>query len=152
MPKVTETGNVVPNAMADERDRTLQGLRILLVDDDLEVRQVLSEYLRGAGHIVTIAASGREAIDVLETSAAPFDAALVDWNMAGISGRDVLEYLSENCPQTARVLCTGMREAEINLRNSPIALDGLLHKPFSLRSMVKEIARAIANSKPTWKI
>lgn len=125
---------------------------MLLVDDDLEVRQVLSEYLRGAGHEVTIAASGREAIDVLETTRDPYDAAVVDWNMAGISGRDVLEYLCDNSPRTARVLCTGMSDAEINLKNAPIALDGLLHKPFSLREMVREIARAVAKSQTQWKI
>ncbi|MCB9759633.1 MAG: response regulator [Alphaproteobacteria bacterium] len=117
-------------------------MRILLVDDEAEVRRVLGEFLKGVGHDVVTAASGREAIELIESSE-HFRVAIVDWSMAGISGRDVIEHIYERSPGTLIFVATGHSEAEVSQRHSEIPLDGILRKPFSLRHMIREITAAV---------
>jgi CheY-like chemotaxis protein len=65
---------------------------ILVVEDDRDTSETLSELLRAEGFEVDVAADGTEAIEQLETSAAP-GCVLVDLLMPGIVGQELLEYM-----------------------------------------------------------
>lgn len=65
-------------------------LRVLVVDDDVDGASMLSEGLRMLGHEVTVAASGREA---LEVAGPDFDVAFIDVAMPVVSGLDVAREL-----------------------------------------------------------
>lgn len=114
-------------------------MRILLVDDEPEVRRVLEEYLRGAGHEVEAVASGRVALERVEQAERPFDAAIVDWQMPGICGRDVLEQVYERSPLTRLFLVTGLPEEWVNAGSLSVPIAGIWRKPFSLRWMLREL-------------
>ena len=62
-------------------------LRLLVVDDEPEIREVVCEYLEGIGHHVDAAGSGKQAIEALAGTLLPYDVAIVDWTMPGIAGR-----------------------------------------------------------------
>jgi DNA-binding NtrC family response regulator len=78
--------------------------KILIVDDELILRESLAGWLLRDGHTVDTASSGEEALEKLKE--ARFDIMLVDIKMEGISGLDVLQHVKENDPDVAIVMIT----------------------------------------------
>jgi CheY-like chemotaxis protein len=71
----------------------VDGLRtVLVVEDDVDTRDALSEYLQCEGFDVAVARDGTEAIHMLASLASP-RAMLIDLTMPGISGEQLVEYL-----------------------------------------------------------
>ncbi|MBM3221338.1 MAG: response regulator transcription factor [Candidatus Rokubacteria bacterium] len=66
-------------------DQSGRQLRILLVDDDVEVNDALAMLLRRDGHLVSCAPSGQDALDLLATNPA-IDAVLTDLGMPDVNG------------------------------------------------------------------
>src|SRR5438132_1936657 len=85
-----------PGAMAE---------KVLLVDDDPALLEVLEHTLERGGFATAAAASGEEALQLLARD--QFDAALVDKNLAGIDGVEVLRHLRKRQPACACVVMTG---------------------------------------------
>jgi len=78
--------------------------KILIVDDELIMRESLAGWLERDGHSIQTASSGEEALEKLKESR--FDILLVDIKMEGISGLDVLRAVKENDPDVAVVMIT----------------------------------------------
>ena len=91
-------------------------LRILVVDDEMSVRVALQRYLASHGHDVEATASGADAL--ARMASAPYDAAIVDMRMPGLSGEQLYRELEANDPEhasrviftTGDVVSEGMRE------------------------------------------
>ena len=73
------------------------GLRVLFADDEEHLRDLMQQELPRMGHEVTACADGAAAIRALERGG-PFDAALLDIKMPGITGIDVLARVREVSP------------------------------------------------------
>jgi CheY-like chemotaxis protein len=73
----------------------MDALRILVVEDDHDARQMLAAVLAKEGFVVEVARDGTEAIHVLEDGPAPY-AALLDLKMPGIIGQEVVEFLAHD--------------------------------------------------------
>ncbi len=82
----------------------MSSTKILIVDDELILRESLAGWLLRDGHTVDTASSGEEALEKLKE--ARFDIMLVDIKMEGISGLDVLQHVKENDPDVAIVMIT----------------------------------------------
>lgn len=82
----------------------MSNIKILIVDDELIMRESLAGWLERDGHAVQTAASGEEALEKIKE--AHFDILLVDIKMEGISGLDVLRKVKENDPDAAVVMIT----------------------------------------------
>ena len=104
--------------------------RILLVDDDVSVRQVLERFLAQAGHSVATAASVDEAIGWLARE--PFDLVLTDLNMPGSSGLDLLASVRSKWPSTRTMLMSGGAEAAHAAAAIEFGVDRLFLKPFQM--------------------
>lgn len=117
--------------------------QILLVEDESEIRTVVSEYLEALGYDVDAVSSGKEAIECIGDALRSYDIALVDWNMPGISGRDVVQDLLRRRPGTAVLVITGKVEP-VTLPGGALADVGLLPKPFSLRDLARAIEARMA--------
>ena len=117
-------------------------MKVLVVDDAAELRGVLHEYLEAVGHDVVPAASGREAI--VEISEHDFDVAVVDWQMAGISGRDVIHHLRSVSPSTRIFVSTGYGESMVSTSSLEGLVEAVFRKPFSL----SDLARSLVEGKP----
>lgn len=130
-----------PYCAAESR---VSGLRILVVDDEAELLAVLGEYLRGAGHEVVTASSGREAVAALDAADEPFTVAVVDWSMAGISGRDVIGHVRERSPDTILFVATAHAAHEVSELHCEFPLAGIFRKPFSLRALARAIGQAVS--------
>ncbi|GAB4441930.1 MAG: response regulator transcription factor [Chloroflexi bacterium OHK40] len=79
--------------------------KVLVVDDEQNIRLTLSALLGRAGHAVTVAASGEEAVALFERQ--PFDLMLVDLQMPGMNGIQVVEALRAGGHDTAVIVLTG---------------------------------------------
>jgi len=74
----------------------LDGLTLLVIEDDADIRLMTSAVLRGAGALVAEAASGHEAQQQL--AAQPINGVILDWNLLDVSGEDFLGSLKQQYP------------------------------------------------------
>ncbi|MCA9070294.1 MAG: sigma-54-dependent Fis family transcriptional regulator, partial [Planctomycetaceae bacterium] len=84
---------------------TQHKLRVLFVDDEAAIREVMRIELPRMGHDVTICENGESALAALETHT--FDAAIIDLRMPGLSGWDVVDHLKKVSPDTEFIISTG---------------------------------------------
>jgi signal transduction histidine kinase len=114
---------------------------ILIVDDDEEVRSMLLDLVAGQGHNVLQAASGREALALLERGA-KIDLVLTDLGMPGMTGWELARTIRSRWPQLAVGLVTGWG----NQVDAPLAdrelIVGTIAKPVSLDALEALIVRA----------
>src|SRR5947209_19244394 len=83
---------------------------ILLIEDELQLRENLQILLQSAGYQVTTAANGEEGLQQLR--AHPFDLVITDLVMSGLDGFQVMDYLRGHCPDTVVVAMTGYISTE----------------------------------------
>jgi diguanylate cyclase (GGDEF)-like protein len=83
----------------------MTGEKILLADDDSQLRETLREFLAGQKYEVTAAADGNEAMAALKEQ--EFALALLDLMLPGYSGLDLLSHLKSHTPDTEVILFTG---------------------------------------------
>ena len=75
-------------------------MRIAILEDDPSQSELLSHWLMAAGYEVRVFAQGEELLTSLESNM--FDALLVDWNLPGVSGVEVLERVRRGNPWLER--------------------------------------------------
>jgi DNA-binding NtrC family response regulator len=83
----------------------LNKLRILFVDDEAPIREVMKIELQRMGHDAVICEDGKSALAAADKNS--FDAAIVDLRMPGLSGWDVIEHLKSVSPETDVIISTG---------------------------------------------
>ena len=115
----------------------MQGMRLLLVDDDPDVRMLLCATLRGAGCVVTEAASAPDALAALAGGLVA-DAIITDFAMSGIDGLELVDRVRQHQPGLPAIIITGLAE-EPRLQSLPPDIR-LLAKPFRRAALLAELA------------
>jgi putative nucleotidyltransferase with HDIG domain len=118
--------------------------RILVVDDEETIREIVSSMLTAAGYKCRQAASGMEALALLE-SGEEFELMLSDLMMANLDGIGLLERTKERFPEMPVVMVTAVHDISVALaaiRNG--AYDYLL-KPFEREQLLATVRRALEN-------
>ena len=120
------------------------GLKVLLVEDDAEVREVARQFLLGLGCAVTPVASGEQALLELG-SAADFDLLLSDIALgAGMRGTQLAALAQARLPQLAVLLVSGYSAELLDAdRDAPLGWE-LLRKPYSRDELAAALARLMA--------
>ncbi|RUL89259.1 sigma-54-dependent transcriptional regulator [Tautonia sociabilis] len=103
------------------------GLRILFADDEAHLRDLMERELPRLGHEVTACPDGQSAIRALERGR--FDAALLDIQMPGLSGIEVLEKLRQLSPETQVILMTGHATVDTAVQALRLGAFDYLTKP-----------------------
>ncbi len=80
-------------------------VRVLVVDDESGVRQVLVNYLSGIGYAVDSAQDGSDALEKLEEE--PFDLVITDLKMPNMDGRALLQIMADRYPEIPKLVLTG---------------------------------------------
>jgi signal transduction histidine kinase len=122
---------------------TIEPLRILVVDDQPVLCQLLCEHLQGDLHRVETALSGSDALEKFR--AAPFDLVITDHVMAGMTGEQLAFALKDIRPTTPVILLTGYAGESSAGKKSCAAIDLVLGKPLSraaLRCAMAKVLRA----------
>jgi len=116
-----------------------QRLRVLFVDDEAMIREVMRIELPRMGHEVTVCDGGESAIEAIDASS--FDAAIVDLKMPGIDGWQVVDHLRRVSPETQIIIHTAhgsMDEAVQALRRGA---NDFLQKPCKLLDIATVLTR-----------
>src|SRR5512143_1439899 len=122
----------------------MNGERILVVDDEDAIREIVSSMLSAAGYRCTQASSGLQALSVLEAQG-EFELMLSDLMMAELDGIGLLERSKEKFPAMPVVMVTAVHDISVALaalRNG--AYDYLL-KPFEREQLMATVRRAMEN-------
>jgi CheY-like chemotaxis protein len=126
---------------------TTDRAKILLIDDDKTVRDVLSSMLAVAGHEVVSVESGVKGLEAFDSS--EFDIVFTDLGMPEMSGWDVASAVKERNPSISVVMVTGwgrqLEEDEVRGKG----VDLLLCKPFELIKVQSTVAEALKSRKPS---
>jgi len=120
---------------------TVTGLRILAVEDEANIREILAIYLAEDGHQVEVAANGTEALAKLTPGR--FDLLITDYSMPNMNGDRLAATVRTIDPEVRIALLTGFG-AQLPQR-SPLRLDvdAIISKPFTFESLRQGIAEAI---------
>lgn len=118
-----------------------QKLRVLFVDDESAIRDVMKIELPRMGHDITLCEDGQAALKALERQT--FDAAIVDLRMPGISGWDVIDHIKKVSPETEVIISTGHGDLEAAILAIRRGAYDFLPKPcklFEIAAVLKRIA------------
>ena len=105
-------------------------LRVLIVDDEASVRKVMAAVLAQLGIPCETAASGEEALRVLETH--PIDAVISDLQMPGMSGMELLAKVRQSYPQLVFLVVTGVDDIRVGIQAMRQGADDYLVKPLQV--------------------
>lgn len=130
-------------AEASHRDALLESSKVLLVDDQPEVRRVVRRSLARAGYIVVEAWNGRVAIDLARE--ASFDLVISDVRMPDMSGFELLSALQQHDPDLPVVLTSGSLDPQSSREARELGAFAFLNKPFAFETMREIAGRAIAH-------
>lgn len=104
--------------------------RILLVDDDPDILDILSEYLGSVGYEVVAVNNGARLREVLASH--QFTAAVVDWSLPDLPGAQLLRLLEEGAPGCPVMITTGHLREVVPTEKPVFAV---VRKPYSLRAL-----------------
>jgi two-component system, OmpR family, response regulator len=127
--KIAHWGAVMQSSESSTQGRA-ERVHLLLVEDDDDTRDLMALALRGAGFDVQPAASGREALDLLESK--PYDLLVTDYDMPGMTGTEMLQVAAE------RGIVRDARSLIVTAHPSPKGTEGfpVVRKPLDLARFV----------------
>ena len=114
--------------------------KILLVDDEADFLEALSERMRTRGMDVTTSASAKEALDAVEEGT--FDAVVLDLMMPDVDGLEALRILKEKDPKLQVILLTGHATVEKGIEAMKRGALDLLEKPTDIETLTQKIKEA----------
>jgi cyclic di-GMP phosphodiesterase len=119
----------------------LRKCRVLVVDDESPMRQMLMEFLSIKGFECDGCPSGDDALDLLKIQR--FDALISDLRMPGISGFTLLDEAHRNYPHMACLMATADDEIQHGIQAMKLGANDYLLKPFKLESVLASVTRAL---------
>ena len=119
---------------------TSDRIKILIVDDEETVRMLFRRVLQAAGYDVATAADGKEALAVIADS--DIDVVLLDINMPGLSGIDVLGKISADWPNVCVIMVTAVADVQTAVAAMKLGAYEYITKPFDQDEMLHKIRLA----------
>ncbi len=115
-------------------------LRILIVEDEPLVREVISVYLAEDQHEIELAENGRQGLEKFR--AGEFDLVLTDRAMPEMNGDELAVEIKKLKPRQPIVLLTGFGDLMVGAGEQPAGVDLVVSKPFTLTTLRNAIAKA----------
>ena len=115
--------------------------RILVVDDDPGIRELVRNVLERAGYEVATARDGSQAIMLLAKS--DYDVVLLDVMMPGVNGLEVVESLQRD--NSAVLAHTYLLTASLSKRYEELPVRGIIAKPFDIHDLLAETKDCIGH-------
>jgi len=122
-------------------------MRVLVVDDERSMRDLLAIMLRQSGYDVTVAESGESALTALKTEA--FDLVITDLRMRKTDGLAVLRATKQHSPQTIVLVVTAYASTETAVEAMKLGAYDYITKPFKLEAIRLTIEKALGSTTRT---
>jgi DNA-binding response OmpR family regulator len=117
------------------------GKRILIADDESEIRFLLGDFFASSGFEVNCVCDGQQALEVLETE--KFDVAVIDLAMPKVNGIEVVRRGREKRPDTGFVIITGYASGRAIMEAMSAGAVRFLPKPFMLDDLMAAVNAAL---------
>ena len=114
--------------------------RILIAEDEEALRALVVRALTEAGHMVTAAADGGEALDILARENGAFDLLLTDIRMPVMDGIALALAAARDFPTLPVLLMTGYADQRERALGLDALIEGVIAKPFTLAELRSEVA------------
>lgn len=122
--------------------------KILIIDDETNIRTMIRLALEHVGYEVDTAADGDEGLRKI--SQAHYDLALIDQRMPGMSGMDVQQKIFEKAPDTRTIMITAFGTIDLALDSIHAGASDFLRKPFTAETLRQAVKSAL--DKPATKM
>jgi DNA-binding NtrC family response regulator len=119
--------------------------RILIIDDNSELRKTLADILRLKGYETLLAATGMEGLALIRDN--PVNLALIDIGLPDISGVEVLKRIKADYPSTEVIILTGNATLNSAIEAANRGAFSYLIKPYDIEQLTLNIQRAIEKRK-----
>lgn len=115
--------------------------RILLIDDDENIRETLTLLLQDEGYIVDKAGTGQEAIE--KSNKNFYNLAIIDWRLPDIEGTKLLSALKKTTPNMIKIMLTGFPSIQNAVESVNNCADAFFVKPVDISMLLKKINELI---------
>lgn len=119
-------------------------IKILFLEDEPNILEVTTEYMKMHGYEVTCVCNGEEAIEKLKYE--DFNLAILDIMVPKISGLEVLQYINKNKKEMATIMLTALGDEQTQLKAFNLKTDDFVIKPFSPLLLLKRIEAVLRRS------
>ncbi len=119
------------------------GIRILLVDDEQQLRTTMAQALGHLGHMVTPAVDGDDAMTAFAAAPEAFDIVITDLTMPGRDGVQLLRDARAHRPLLPVILCSGYADAASAYDLAADEVSAWLDKPYTIRQLAAAIEAAV---------
>lgn len=116
------------------------GERILLVDDEQEFLDIMSERMRSRGMEVVTASSAKEALEKIETEI--FDAIILDFMMPEMDGLETIKAIKSKKDELQVILLSGQATLEKGVEAMKLGALDVVEKPADMETLVRKIRNA----------
>jgi DNA-binding NtrC family response regulator len=120
-----------------------KGYKVLVVDDDSEMCQLLFDVLKGEGFFVTTMNDSLEASKLLKNE--EFDVVVTDLKMKGLKGLDLLEVTNKLAPMTPVIIITAFGTIESAIQAMKMGAYDYITKPFQMDEFLLIVKKALEN-------
>ncbi len=115
--------------------------RILIIDDDENIRKVVAAILRDTGYVVDLAETGAQAI--AKTGQTAYNLLLIDIRLPDMEGTELLTKVHETVPKIRKIIVTGYPTLQNAVSSINNGADGYLVKPFDVDKMLEIIQKQL---------
>lgn len=120
--------------------------KILVVEDDLDIQELLQNFLQESGYDITVANDGLEAINIFSDD--DFDLILLDILLPKIDGFSVCEFIRKKS-QIPIIILTALNGEKEQIKGLDLQVDDYITKPFSMPVLVRKIAAVLRRTSKT---
>ena len=120
--------------------------KILVVEDDLDIQELLQNFLQESGYDITVANDGLEAINLFSDD--DFDLILLDILLPKIDGFSVCEFIRKKS-QIPIIILTALNGEKEQIKGLDLQVDDYVTKPFSMPVLVRKIAAVLRRASKT---
>ncbi|WP_438314948.1 response regulator [Sporosarcina sp. FA9] len=114
---------------------------LLIVDDQTGIRLLLDEIFRTEGHLTTLVANGLKAIQEIEHKIP--DCVLLDMNMPGLDGLEVLRRIKKGWPEIPVIMMTAYTNSDLQAEIIESGATTFFEKPFNISEMVEVVNKIL---------
>lgn len=145
-PSMNTLLKVTPQEMAAmfDLEQPTSRRRIMVVDDDPDIRHLMSEVLAGSGYTVDVAENGTRAWKALHLK--QYDLLLTDHEMPGMTGLQLVSKLRLAGFQFPVIMASGSPPVDTTVRNPVMASVTILPKPFALGELIRLVKELLPES------
>lgn len=111
--------------------------RILIVDDDENIRKTMKAILEDEGYLVDMATNGKEAVQ--KTNDITYNLALLDIRLPDMEGVELLKLMKNNVPRTRKIMVTGFPSMQNAIGAINKNADGYLVKPVDVEKLLETV-------------